>query len=77
MFFLKHKITNFREFLLYYRKKFKQLRNTKTIKTMGKTVKRELKYVWWKRNYFPHIILERPQGKNKMLSQGQMTNFLS
>ena len=25
MFFLKHKITNFRELLLYYRKKFKQL----------------------------------------------------
>ena len=40
-------------------------------------MKRELKYVWWKRNYFPHIILERPRGKNKMLSQGQMTNFLS
>ena len=73
MFFLKHKITNFREFLLYYRKKFKQLRNTKTIKTMGKTVKRELKYVWWKRNYFPHIILERPREINEMSKSNGIT----
>ena len=29
-------------------------------------MKRELKYVWWKRNYFPHIILEYPQEKNEM-----------
>ena len=28
-FFLKHKITNFRELLFYYRKKFKQLPNIK------------------------------------------------
>ena len=73
MFFLKHKITNFRELLLYYKKKFKQLRNTKTIKTIGKTVKRELKYVWWKRNYFPHIILERPRGKNEMCKENGIT----
>jgi len=30
VFFLKHKFTNFRELLFYYRKKFKQLRNKKT-----------------------------------------------
>lgn len=30
-------------------------------------MKRELKYVWWKRNYFPHIILERPRGKNEII----------
>ena len=40
-------------------------------------MKRELKYVWWKRNVYPHIILERPREINEMLSQGQMTNFLS
>ena len=62
MFFLKHKITNFRELLLYYRKKFKQLRNTKTIKTMGKTVKKEIGFSLWKRKFLPHIIVERPLG---------------
>ena len=40
---------------------------------MGKTVKRELKYVWWKRNYFPHIILERPRGKNEMSKSNGIT----
>ena len=36
-------------------------------------MKRELKYVWWKRNYFPHIILEYPRGKNKMCKENGIT----
>ena len=36
-------------------------------------MKRELKYVWWKRNYFPHIILERPRGKNEMCKENGIT----
>ena len=40
---------------------------------MGKTVKRELKYVWWKRNYFPHIILERPREINEMCKENGIT----
>ena len=36
-------------------------------------MKRELKYVWWKRNYFPHIILERPRGKNEMSKENGIT----
>ena len=30
-------------------------------------MKRELKYVWWKRNVYPHIILEYPQEKNEII----------
>ena len=36
-------------------------------------MKRELKYVWWKTNYFPHIILEYPQEKNKMCKENGIT----
>ena len=36
-------------------------------------MKRELKYVWWKRNYFPHIILEYPQEKNEMSKSNGIT----
>ena len=36
-------------------------------------MKRELKYVWWKRNNFPHIILERPRGKNEMSKSNGIT----
>jgi len=36
-------------------------------------MKRELKYVWWKRNYFPHIILELPREKNKMCKENGIT----
>ena len=40
---------------------------------MGKTVKRELKYVWWKRNVYPHIILERPREINEMCKENGIT----
>ena len=36
-------------------------------------MKRELKYVWWKTNYFPHIILEYPQEKNEMSKSNGIT----
>ena len=36
-------------------------------------MKRELKYVWWKRNVYPHIILERPRGKNEMSKSNGIT----
>ena len=36
-------------------------------------MKRELKYVWWKRNYFPHIILELPREKNEMSKSNGIT----
>ena len=36
-------------------------------------MKRELKYVWWKRNVYPHIILERPREKNKMCKENGIT----
>ena len=36
-------------------------------------MKRELKYVWWKRNYFPHIILERPREINEMSKSNGIT----
>ena len=36
-------------------------------------MKRELKYVWWKRNYFPHIILEYPREKNEMSKSNGIT----
>ena len=36
-------------------------------------MKRELKYVWWKRNYFPHIILEYPREKNEMCKENGIT----
>ena len=36
-------------------------------------MKRELKYVWWKRNYFPHIILERPREINEMCKENGIT----
>ena len=36
-------------------------------------MKRELKYVWWKRNYFPHIILEYPREKNEMCKENRIT----
>ena len=36
-------------------------------------MKRELKYVWWKRNNYPHIILEYPRGKNEMCKENGIT----
>ena len=41
-FFLKHKITNFRELLFYYRKKFKQLQIESTTKFIPKSIKTDL-----------------------------------
>ena len=36
-------------------------------------MKRELKYVWWKRNVYPHIILERPREINEMCKENGIT----
>ena len=36
-------------------------------------MKRELKYVWWKRNVYPHIILEYPREKNEMCKENGIT----
>ena len=36
-------------------------------------MKRELKYVWWKRNNYPHIILEYPREKNEMCKENGIT----